>query len=797
MNPKFNHLWSSRSFWFVIQILALIFLFLTGLSSGIKGGLTGLLMIAGLSATVAAYAISITRMRDWQAGVLLVISGLLGITFYIARLGELLPQLISSLILFRTQIIIWTIYRTPLPDLLPVGLVLTDLLERSMVLLARVWIWLSGVRMGVVMNDPVARAFTWSLAAFVLAAWAGWWMGRYRNPLAAFIPLIAVLAIVADYTGEAFTPLWLMLVVVLILMGFARYDFNRIRWQRTGVDFSESIPIDTGVAVAILTISLGALAWIMPSFSVRALAETIQDWGKSQDELAESFGLQPVPAPPSNFAPYISPRGLPRSHLIGSGPELNRQFVMAIRTGEFPPQPPVSNPPPAPRHYWRSLTYDIYTGSGWLSSPVDVIAYEAGQPLFEVSPEGYRLVSQEVTLLKDLGGQVHWTGQLVSVNQDYEAAVRSRPTNLIQSDPVNGMDLLGAISSAESYTAQSLEVDVTRDSLRSSIDPYPPSITKYLTLPDSVPERVLTLARELTANGLTPYDRAQAIETYLRTSYPYTLEVPSPPIGRDVADYFLFDLRRGYCDYFATAMVILARAAGLPARFVSGYASGAYDYSNAQYIVTEANAHSWVEIFFTDIGWVEFEPTAGLPAIDRQDEPSFQPNDAFPLDQNEKSTGSGLTDILLDFFRKLGMGILLLGFVLFITLWLESAMLLFQPVPLILTRIFKRMEKLGSQLTGKAAGETPYEFSNRLKSRMNSIRKQKVSDTHSIIRDIDSITDSYVISTFSQNPVPRKHAYSVIHTWRRLRLRLIFAIFCGSISIGKDTVNESTTNEIS
>ena len=149
-------------------------------------------------------------------------------------------------------------------------------------------------------------------------------------------------------------------------------------------------------------------------------------------------------------------------------------------------------------------------------------------------------------------------------------------------------------------------------------------MTKFLTLPDSVPERVLTLARELTANALTPYDRAQAIETYLRTSYPYTLDVPAPPPGRDVADFFLFELEKGYCDYYATAMVVLARAAGLPARFVSGYASGTYDSSNAQYIVTEANAHSWVEIFFTDIGWVEFEPTAGLPAIDRQNEPLLQ-----------------------------------------------------------------------------------------------------------------------------------------------------------------------------
>jgi hypothetical protein len=325
------------------------------------------------------------------------------------------------------------------------------------------------------------------------------------------------------------------------------------------------------------------------------------------------------------------------------------------------------------------------------------------------------------------------------VNQDYKAAVRSRPTNLNRSDPFNGMDLLGAISSAESYTAMSLEVVPSQDALRSSTDPYPPSITKFLKLPDSVPERVLTLARELTANAITPYDRAQAIETYLRTNYPYTLDVPSPPNGRDVADYFLFDLKKGYCDYYATAMVVLARAAGLPARLVVGYAGGTYDSSNAQYTVTEANAHSWVEIFYTDIGWVEFEPTAGLPAIDRQNEQFMQRVFPYPLKKNDIPTELGFTDILLSFFSKLSIGILLFGIISSIALWLESIILFLQPVTLSPTQIFRRMEKLGSRVAGNKTGETPYEYSDRLKSRMNSIRTQRVSETCSVIGEIELI----------------------------------------------------------
>ena len=77
-----------------------------------------------------------------------------------------------------------------------------------------------------------------------------------------------------------------------------------------------------------------------------------------------------------------------------------------------------------------------------------------------------------------------------------------------------------------------------------------------------------------------------------------------------MADYFLFDLKTGYCDYYATSMIVMARAVGLPARLVIGYANGDYDPVKAEYVIREADAHSWVEVYFAGAGWVEFEPTA-------------------------------------------------------------------------------------------------------------------------------------------------------------------------------------------
>ena len=126
-------------------------------------------------------------------------------------------------------------------------------------------------------------------------------------------------------------------------------------------------------------------------------------------------------------------------------------------------------------------------------------------------------------------------------------------------------------------------------------------------------------APEITATAPpTPYDRAVAIETALRR-LPYTLNVPTPPAGREVTSWFLFDLKQGYCDYFATAMVVLARLNGIPARLAIGYSMGQLDPERGEYVVTEMDAHSWPELYFPGQGWIPFEPTSGESPPERSE----------------------------------------------------------------------------------------------------------------------------------------------------------------------------------
>src|SRR3972149_7569533 len=232
--------------------------------------------------------------------------------------------------------------------------------------------------------------------------------------------------------------------------------------------------------------------------------------------------------------------------------------------------------------------------------------------------------------------------------------------------------------------------------------------------------------RDLTVTGvqtcaLPIYDKAKAIEAYLRT-YPYDLEVPAPPEGQDVADYFLFDLKKGYCDYYATAMVVLARSSGVPARFVLGYSPGSYDAPNAQYVVRELNAHSWVEVYFPGMGWVEFEPTASQPEIDR----SLSKVTASS-DQNDGSTAS---DLLYRF--RLVKAIYWLspiaGILVFLLLYftlIERWWFMRLAPGIAIEGVYRRLYRLGRPLAGeRARAETAREFMQRLIDKILEIKER-------------------------------------------------------------------------
>lgn len=149
--------------------------------------------------------------------------------------------------------------------------------------------------------------------------------------------------------------------------------------------------------------------------------------------------------------------------------------------------------------------------------------------------------------------------------------------------------------------------DVAR--LRAAGAGYPSGITQtYLQLPARLDRRIPELAREITKNFPTPFDKALRIEGYLRSGYAYTLNLTGKP-GPDPLAHFLFEARAGHCEYFASAMAIMLRALGVPSREVNGFLPGEYNDLAGDYIVRASDAHSWVEVYFPGDGWQVFDPT--------------------------------------------------------------------------------------------------------------------------------------------------------------------------------------------
>jgi transglutaminase-like putative cysteine protease len=154
--------------------------------------------------------------------------------------------------------------------------------------------------------------------------------------------------------------------------------------------------------------------------------------------------------------------------------------------------------------------------------------------------------------------------------------------------------------------------------LDSASDDYPPGIAMtYLGVPSRLDARIPVLAQQITANAESNYARAKAIESYLRTKLGYTLELPGEEA--DPLANFLFQRKKGHCEYFASAMAIMLRTLGIPTRVVNGFRGGEYNDLNRTYIIRGRDAHSWVEVYFPEYGWATFDPTPAVPAVSGND----------------------------------------------------------------------------------------------------------------------------------------------------------------------------------
>lgn len=459
--------------------------------------------------------------------------------------------------------------------------------------------WYQTVASGSQATDNLLFLMLLSLVAWTIGFFSAWAVFHERSAwwpvTVSATSLTLVLATFPTLAGYMVVEL----VAAMLLIGRMNLETRQVVWNARGFRQMSGVPgkaLRSSLALAVVLI---ALAWFAPTaLASKPLSESFGEshdpWRQAQTEFNQLFGgLQA-----QNEAALS---GFGRAMTLHGSFHLADTPVLSIQSDR--------------PEYWRAVVFDQYTGHGWLSSdPIDQRTLPPGAGLLNTQDRERADLTQVVNVLSPRGNV------LVGASQPYAFDRLVSAQAFGNEGPADGVDLVSVFAARPvepnaRYTVESSVSVASAAELRGADQNYPGSVRqRYLSLPP-IPDRVRLLAQSLTVGASNPYDKAVAVETYLR-SIPYSLDLPAPPPNQDAVDYFLFDARTGYCDYFASSMVVMLRSEGVPARVVSGYATGERQ-ADGSFLVKDSDSHTWVEVYFPPYGWVPFEPSGGWPRFER------------------------------------------------------------------------------------------------------------------------------------------------------------------------------------
>ena len=423
---------------------------------------------------------------------------------------------------------------------------------------------------------------------------------RHHRVLDAIVLMGAALvlnmsAIVTDLLGQ----LMLFVVAAMLLWLRASLVDRQDGWQRRRVNETLEVPttiMRSGILSAATAI---VLAWVLTTVAV---ASPLTDAWRSMDGVWTGVRDQ--------FEGVFGSLTNPQSRITGNsfGNSFNVQ-------GEWVSVDEEVLVLAAPRPlYLRTTTYDIFTGRGWKQSETVRRNVTAGDLLFNeatserpTEPEAVTVMDIGIEMRQTIGRNLFTAGSPMYIHA---------PSVVVQplGEPLLGaVEHVNALGPGEAYELTVAISAATEAELGAAGDDYPAEVAAlYLDTP-GLTDRVARLAREVTAGSENNYERARDLAAYLsrHPSFEYSTKAAVPPSDQDVVDFFLFDPaanRTGHCQYFASAMVMMARSVGLPARLAAGLAPGERQDDDT-FLVREANMHAWAEVYFPGYGWEIFEAT--------------------------------------------------------------------------------------------------------------------------------------------------------------------------------------------
>ncbi|GCF07880.1 DUF4129 domain-containing transglutaminase family protein [Dictyobacter arantiisoli] len=505
-------------------------------------------------------------------------------------------------------------------------------------------LWFIWLVTGHTNEDPALYFMIILLLGYLLAYISALLLYRWCLPwlLVAMNGVVLVLSLNGLNQAYVFFLFLFLAASLLLLLRFNLYTSTQ-RWEGQGLHYADDLGwgfMQTGIVISLGIILLSALlpadyeemhlAQIWSSQTPLGLLANALDRGSNA-------GISENAPNPGNFTDNL---------VLGGNPHLNNAVVFKVKVDASQPQYLALVSYNTYDHGWSisGSNQNYHIGANTLLATNDQKTYAVTQDITVVTPPGEQQpylvgasdvvkVSVAANILDGSGGIVTWLGEKnLQPNTHYTAvsAVSSADVSMLRSIPMP--------ADAPSYRL------TNSPDAQAPIEYFVPSIVQDFTqMPTylKTDKQIAALTRSIVsqAHATTMYDKAVALETYLRTHYSYSTDI-HPPLGEDPILWFLFDNKQqnGYCNYFSTAMALMARSLGIPAREVAGYAPGTYDSPNDQYIVHGMDAHSWTQVYFAGYGWVNFEPSASFKTFVRP-----LPDQSIGSSSSITGAGGGIT----------------------------------------------------------------------------------------------------------------------------------------------------------
>ncbi|PJF30425.1 MAG: hypothetical protein CUN51_07840 [Candidatus Thermofonsia Clade 1 bacterium] len=489
-----------------------------------------------------------------------------------------------------------------------------DIAERTYAVMVRFITTLQGgIREGIGF-DPFLLIVVLSVLFWFLGHNTAWHLFRLDRVWRAILPPGIVLVLNSLYNTspsnsyDAYIILYVFLALLLLIR--SHIDAREYEWYISRLAFRSAVRrwfFRLGSLVAGIAL---LLAWALPTGNAQENARRFQEFlneeslSRLMDIANRLFGSLEGQGPLT--ANYFGGDQLQ----LGGPINLGNQIVMAV------------DAPPGLRYYWKSSTFDTYRNGIWTTTASAEQQVGGGGITLSLPPAqagARREVTQRFIITMGASRLVYAAPQLKIIRLPIRIQLDFIERGSGLSDPLTfwaGEPLLRGAQ----YSVISLVSTASSDFLRRSGSQYPAWVAgKYLQVPPEITPRTRDLAQQIVraANAQTPYDKARAIERWLRQNIAYNESVGNPPAGREPVDWILFERREAYCTYYASAMIMMLRSLGIPARMAAGFSQGVYDPENRYFVVRERDAHTWVEVYFNGAGWVEFEPTAAQSVINR------------------------------------------------------------------------------------------------------------------------------------------------------------------------------------